>query len=150
MRSTADDQAVCHCLALRQATRTITNGYDAALAPTGLRVTQFSILLTLSAQSPMTVNGLAAALVLDRTTLTRNLKPLERDALLSSGPGEHDARERLIALTAAGRDKLAEALPYWRDAQQAFERQIGKMKTRELRTLLSSVVGSGIDEILTR
>jgi DNA-binding MarR family transcriptional regulator len=150
MSSSAEDQAICHCLALRQATRTVTNGYDAALAPTGLRVTQFSILLTLSAGSPMTVSQLAAALVLDRTTLTRNLKPLERDVLLSTGPGEHDGRERLIALTAAGKDKLAEALPYWRDAQKAFERQVGKMKTNELRALLRSVVGSGIDEVLTR
>jgi len=144
------DDALCHCLALRQASRTITNAYDAALAPTGLRVTQFSILLTLSERSPMTVNELASKLVLDRTTLTRNLKPLERDELLSTGPGEHDARERLIALTAAGRAKLAEAMPPWRDAQKAFERQIGKMKTTELRALLRSVVGSGIDEILTR
>lgn len=144
------DDALCHCLALRQASRTITNAYDTALAPTGLRVTQFSILLTLSARSPMTVNELASALVLDRTTLTRNLKPLERDELLSTGPGEHDQRERLIALTDAGRAKLAEAMPPWRDAQKAFEQQIGKMKTTELRALLRSVVGCDIDGILSR
>ena len=144
------DDALCHCLALRQASRTVTNGYDAALAPAGLRVTQFSILLTLSERSPMTVNELASKLVLDRTTLTRNLKPLERDELLSTGPGEHDARERLIALTDAGRDKLAEALPRWREAQAVFETQIGKMNTEELRALLRTVVGSGIDEVLSR
>lgn len=144
------DDALCHCLALRQASRTITNAYDAALAPTGLRVTQFSILLTLSARSPMTVNQLAAALVLDRTTLTRNLKPLERDELLATAPGEHDGRERLIALTPAGRARLAEAMPPWRAAQKAFERQIGKMKTTELRALLRSVLESGIEDILTR
>jgi DNA-binding MarR family transcriptional regulator len=142
--------ALCHCVALRQATRIVTNGYDAALAPTGLRVTQFSILLTLSARSPITVNQLAAALVLDRTTLTRNLKPLERDALLSCGPGEHDQRERLIALTAAGMAKLAEALPCWREAQAAFETQIGTTKTDDLRTLLRAVLGSGIGDILSR
>jgi DNA-binding MarR family transcriptional regulator len=141
MTAAPGHEDLCHCLALRQATRVVTNGYDAALAPVDLRVTQFSMLLTLSTRGPLTMNQLASALVLDRTTLTRNLKPLERDALLSIGPGEHDQRERRIALTALGRDKLAEALPYWRDAQQAFERGIGALSTDELRALLRSVVG---------
>jgi DNA-binding MarR family transcriptional regulator len=141
---------VCNCLALRQASRLVTNAYDAALAPTGLRVTQFSILYTLSAKSPMTMNELATALVLDRTTLTRNLKPLERDRFLATGPGEHDQRERLIGLSPAGKDKLAEALPHWTRAQAAFEAQVGTMTAAELRKLLHSVVGSGIEEVFSR
>jgi DNA-binding MarR family transcriptional regulator len=142
--------SVCNCLALRQASRLVTNAYDAALAPTGLRVTQFSILYKLSARSPMTMNELASALVLDRTTLTRNLKPLERDKFLATGPSEHDQRERLIALTPAGRDKLAEALPHWTQAQAAFEAQVGKTPAAELRALLKGVVGSGIEDVFSR
>jgi len=137
--------SVCNCLALRQASRTITAAYDQALAEAGLRVTQFSILFKLSHLGPMTVNQMANELVMDRTTLTRNLKPLERDALVQSGPSEQDRRERVIALSPAGRDKVKAALPLWRKAQKSFEERFGAARARELREVLSAVVAIGID-----
>src|SRR6266704_2253431 len=73
----------CNCLALRQAARHVTQFYDQFLAPTGLRTTQFSILARLRRMGPMTINALAADLVMDRTTLGRNILPLERDGLVA-------------------------------------------------------------------
>jgi DNA-binding transcriptional ArsR family regulator len=81
----------CNCLAVRQAARHVTQFYDQVLAPSGLRTTQFSILAKLKRLAPMTINALAADLVMDRTTLGRNILPLERDGLISleaAGSGE--------------------------------------------------------------
>jgi DNA-binding MarR family transcriptional regulator len=138
------NDSICNCLALRQASRTITAAYDQALGEAGLRVTQFSILYMLSILGPMTVNQIARQLVMDRTTLTRNLKPLERDALVASGPSEQDRRERVISLSAAGRDKVKAAIPLWRKAQQGFEDRFGAERARELRAVLREVVATGI------
>ena len=140
------NDSICNCLALRQASRYITGVYDQVLSETGLRVTQFSILYKLSALGPMTVNEMSAELVMDRTTLTRNLKPLERDALVSSGPSEHDRRERVISLTPAGKAKVKAVLPLWRKAQQAFEQNFGAERADELRALLRAVVETGIHD----
>jgi DNA-binding MarR family transcriptional regulator len=141
------NESICNCLALRQASRYITGVYDQVLSDAGLRVTQFSILYKLSALGPMTVNEMSAELVMDRTTLTRNLKPLERDELVVSGPSEHDRRERVITLTPAGKAKVSAVLPLWRKAQQTFEQQFGAVKARELRTLLRAVVDTGIHDV---
>lgn len=142
----APTDSICNCLALRQASRTITAAYDQALGEAGLRVTQFSILYKLLALGPMTVNQIARELVMDRTTLTRNLKPLERDTLVTSGPSEHDKRERVILLSPAGRDKVKAALPLWRRAQQDFEQRFGADRAQELRTVLHAVVATGTGE----
>ena len=138
---------LCNCLALRQASRYITGVYDQALSEAGLRVTQFSILYTLLGLGPMTVNQMSTQLVMDRTTLTRNLKPLERDALVTTGPSEHDKRERVIGLTPAGKAKVKAVLPLWRRAQQAFEQNFGSERAVELRALLRAVVETGIHDI---
>jgi DNA-binding MarR family transcriptional regulator len=142
------NDTLCNCLALRQASRYITNVYDQALSETGLRVTQFSILYKLSALGTMTVNAMAAELVMDRTTLTRNLKPLERDALVASGPSETDRRERVISLTPAGKAKIKAVLPLWRKAQKTFEQNFGSERAGALRLLLQDVVDSGIHDLL--
>ena len=138
---------LCNCLALRQASRYVTGMYDQALSEAGLRVTQFSILYTLLGLGPMTVNQMSTQLVMDRTTLTRNLKPLERDALVTTGPSEHDKRERVIGLTPAGKAKVKAVLPLWRRAQQTFERNFGSERAVELRALLRAVVETGIHDI---
>jgi len=138
---------LCNCLALRQASRYITGVYDQVLSEAGLRVTQFSILYTLLGLGPMTVNQMSTQLVMDRTTLTRNLKPLERDALVTTGPSEHDKRERVIGLTPAGKAKVKAVLPLWRRAQQAFEQNFGSERAVELRALLRAVVETGIHDI---
>jgi DNA-binding MarR family transcriptional regulator len=107
----------CTCSALRRATRAVTTAYDAALRPAGLRVTQFAILRLLERLGPSPVTRLATEAALERTTMGRNLDPLERRGLVRIAAGAEDARERVVALTEAGRDAIAAALPYWREAQ---------------------------------
>jgi len=106
----------CVCFNLRRAVRTVTRHYDAALAPVGLTANQFSLLAVLSGTGPSGLGELASRLGVDRTTLTRNLKPLTRDGLVDTQPGD-DRRRRAIVLTAVGRVRLADALPLWRKAQ---------------------------------
>ena len=108
-RITATDRAnaghVCACFNLRKATRVVTQLYDEALKPAGLRSTQFAVLAATRALGPVSVNQLAEWIVMDRTTLTRNLKPLERDGLIAVRAGD-DLRVRQVSLTAKGRKTL--------------------------------------------
>lgn len=143
----APDDTLCNALALRKASRYVTGVYDQALSAAGLRVTQFSILYKLAALGALTVNRMAAELVMDRTTLTRNLKPLERDALVASGPSATDRRERIISLTPAGQAKMDAVLPLWRQAQQTFEHHFGPARANDLRVLLQAVVDSGLHDL---
>ena len=91
----------CTCLAVRQAARHITQFYDQHLTPAGLRTTQFSILAKLKRLGPMTINALADELVMDRTTLGRNILPLEREGLISIVPGRTDRRSKELSVTTA-------------------------------------------------
>src|SRR5258706_1179302 len=91
----------CSCLAMRQAARHVTQFYDQYLAPTGLRTTQFSILAKLERMGPITINALARELVMDRTTLRRNILPLERHVLIALEKGASDARSKELHLTKA-------------------------------------------------
>jgi DNA-binding MarR family transcriptional regulator len=127
----------CHCHSLRQAARRATALYDAAMAPYGLRISQFSILSRLGRHGPLSVQALAAALVLDRTTLGRNLRPLERDGLVASETDAADKRVRRLGLTEAGRSLLEAARPAWREAQAAFERDYGRSRAAALQQELS-------------
>jgi DNA-binding MarR family transcriptional regulator len=95
------DRTVCNCLALRQAARHISQIYDSYLASEGLRTTQYSILAKLNRLGPLSINELAKAMVMDRTTLGRAIRPLERDKLLAIGEGA-DGRTRSLRLTPAG------------------------------------------------
>ncbi|MCJ2140791.1 MarR family winged helix-turn-helix transcriptional regulator [Methylobacterium sp. E-066] len=113
----------CTCVALRRATRALTASYDAALRPAGLRVTQFSILRRLARLGPIPVTRLAAEAVLERTTMGRNLDPLERRGLVKIEAGR-DARERIVSLTDAGREAVAAATPYWQAAQARINAQV--------------------------
>src|SRR5437868_10013372 len=92
----------CNCLAIRQAARHVTQFYEQLFAPVGLRATQFAILARLRREGPMTINALAAALVMDRTTLGRNILPLQRDGLIEVVPGANDRRRRELRLTEQG------------------------------------------------
>jgi DNA-binding MarR family transcriptional regulator len=107
----------CACTLLRRATRSISAAYDAALAPSGLRITQFSVLRTLARLGPLPTTRLAAEAALDRSTMGRNLDPLERRSLVRIEVGEFDQRERVAHLTAAGEAAIEAALPHWREAQ---------------------------------
>jgi DNA-binding MarR family transcriptional regulator len=131
--------AACNCLALRQAARHVTQFYDQFLAPMGLRSTQYSILARLDRKGAMTINALAAALVMDRTTLGRNILPLQRDGLIAIGPGEFDRRSKELRLTAAGSARFRAARKGWQEAQARFETAFGAKRAKAMRTLLHDV-----------
>ena len=137
--SSANNPRGCNCLALRQAARHVTQFYDQVLASTGLRATQYSILARLQRNGPMTINALAAELVMDRTTLGRNILPLQRDGLIAVGPGRSDRRSKELRLTEAGQARFRLALKGWTEAQAQFERTFGVRRARALRMLLDEV-----------
>src|SRR5215475_3305276 len=122
--------AACNCLALRQATRHVTQFYDQFISPLGLRATQYSILARLHRKGPMTINALAADLVMDRTTLGRNILPLQRDGLVAIGPGRSDRRSKELRLTRSGQARFAAALKGWTKAQARFEGTFGAKRAK--------------------
>lgn len=126
----------CHCAAIRQAARTVTRFYDQALAPVGLRVTQYSLLATLSRGGPMTIGVLAGRMAMDRATLGHNLRPLQAAGLVAMRAGD-DRRSRVVALTPDGEAKLREGEPVWRDAQRGFEAAFGRDDARALRSTMT-------------
>jgi DNA-binding MarR family transcriptional regulator len=131
--------AGCNCLALRQAARHVSQFYDQFLAPSGLRTTQYSILARLQRRGATTINALAAELVTDRTTLGRNLLPLQRDDLIAIGPGQSDRRSKEVQLTGAGAARLRSARKNWEEAQAQFETVFGVKRAKELRALLHEI-----------
>ena len=128
--------AACNCLALRQATRHVTQFYDGFLVPAGIRATQYSILARLSRKGAMTINALAAELVMDRTTLGRNIRPLQRDGLVAIGPGKSDGRRKELRLTPSGTARFRIAQKAWTKAQESFEQAFGIRRAKALRALL--------------
>ena len=134
----------CTCLAVRQAARHITQFYDQHLAPAGLRTTQFSILAKLRRQGPMTINALADALVMDRTTLGRNILPLERDGLVAVEQGSRDRRSKELRVTAAGEARFRAGLKGWVQAQRQFEKAFGAKRTTDMRAILHAVVATNL------
>ena len=131
--------AGCNCLALRQAARHVSQFYDQFLTTSGLRTTQYSILARLQRKGPMSINALAADLVMDRTTLGRNILPLQRDGLISVRPGRIDRRSKELQLTKAGAARFRAANEGWRRAQGRFEAAFGNKRAKELRALLHEV-----------
>ena len=129
----------CNCLALRQATRHVTQFYDQCLAPSGLRTTQLSILAKLKRLGPLTINALAGELVMDRTTLGRTMLPLERDGLISIEHGTVDRRSKELHLTKAGAERLRIARKLWSEAQSQFEAAFGSDRATTLRSELRAV-----------
>jgi DNA-binding MarR family transcriptional regulator len=130
---------VCHCFAVRQAARWISQLYDQHLAGVGLRSTQYAILSHLERSGPASIAQLAEAMVMDRTTMTRNVTPLERDGLVAIVQADADRRRKEVRLTAPGRARLAEARPLWRRAQAAFERHYGAAEAGAMRAMLRAV-----------
>jgi DNA-binding MarR family transcriptional regulator len=134
----------CNCLAVRQAARHVTQFYDRFLAPAGLRTTQFSILTRLKRLGPMTINALADDMVMDRTTLGRNILPLEREGLIAVAAGKSDRRSKELRLTEAGAARLRTALKGWAEAQNGFEAAFGRKRAPELRALLHAVAATDL------
>ena len=134
----------CNCLAVRQAARHITQFYDQFLAPCGLRTTQFSILANLRRSGPMTINALAAEMVMDRTTLGRNILPLERDGLIAIKQGSRDRRSKELQVTEAGEARFRAGMKGWVEAQRQFEKAFGAQRTTDIRALLHAVAATDL------
>lgn len=114
----------CLCFALRKASRSVTRLYDEALRDAGISINQFSLLLTIACKAPVSVNTLAASAAMDQSTLSRNLRPLEKKGLIQLRPGA-DRRQRLVRLSARGRRVIARAYPLWKEAQVRAEAVLG-------------------------
>jgi DNA-binding MarR family transcriptional regulator len=115
----------CLGLNLRRADRLVSQVYDAALRKVGLKNTQFGLLVCIRAMQPVPLSRLAQRMDLDRTTLTRNLAPLEDRGLVSTSQGS-DKRERILSLTAGGAADLSDAYPLWKAAQAKIEERMGE------------------------
>jgi DNA-binding MarR family transcriptional regulator len=129
----------CNCFAVRQAARHVTQFYDQVMAPVGLRITQFTILAKLQRLGPLTINALAARLVMDRTTLGRTIRPLVRQGLVAIVAGRVDRRSKELRLTEAGAERLHDAVRQWIRAQDRFAEIFGAKRTADLRALLHAV-----------
>jgi DNA-binding MarR family transcriptional regulator len=127
----------CICLHVRRAARAVARRFDEALRPLDLTNGQFSLLMSLNRPEPPTMGSVADLLAMDRTTLTANLKPLERRGLLKVAPDAKDKRSRRLLLTDGGRDVLKKALPIWKAEHETMEKLLGRDADALRRDLLS-------------
>lgn len=125
----------CACSQLRRTSRAVSALYDRFLAPAGLTVTQYALLVTIARANAVTKTNLAERLGMDRTTLTRNLRPLERDRLVCGKAG-FDRREHLVELTREGLNRLDAGYACWKEAQENFISTFGNSSLKELNRLL--------------
>jgi DNA-binding MarR family transcriptional regulator len=128
----------CACFGLRSLTRRVTQLYDEVLAPAGITVTQFS-LLAYARDRPLTVSELARRLNTDRTTLTRNLKPLIAAGYVRLAPGE-DARRKTVLVTAAGEAAFQAARPLWKQAQAHLRERAGPPRVAAMMALVDDIL----------
>jgi len=138
-------RGACTCGSLRKASRRVSQFYDAALAPVGIKSTQFAILAELDharLEGRLTMCELAHAMVMDRSTLGHNLRPLQRDSLLILRTAQHDRRKRHVELTQKGKETLEEARRLWRHAEGRFEKIFGKQPAAELRSVLLNIASN--------
>jgi len=129
----------CSCNMMRKSARKITQFYENNLREAGIKPTQFSILATLANTGPIQLTQLADRLVLERTSLTRNLNVLERNTWIDIQPGEEDLRQRVVSLTRNGYKQLDCAIPYWQKAQKAIAKDMGQETITRLRTMLDEM-----------
>ncbi len=126
--------SICYCASLRAAARKTTALYDAALAPVGMNIAQFALLRRIERAQPASLTELGRLAELDRSTVGRNVKVLERLGFVRTEESE-DQREAAVALTTAGSKALAQAAPKWEDAQAYVEAALGADSAHLLRTL---------------
>ncbi len=132
--------SACTCLRLRKASRQVTQIYDQHLAPFGLTVNQFSLLGHLRSLSGISIGALAETMVMDPTSLTRALRPLERDGLVSMAAGEKDRRSRCLFISDAGRQAYERARPGWQSAQAHLEEALGSEGPPALNAALDNLI----------
>jgi DNA-binding MarR family transcriptional regulator len=129
----------CLCLHTQRAARALARRFDEALAPLQVTNGQFSLLVSLNRPVPPPLGAVAALLAMDRTTLTANLKPLERRGLVRIAIDRNDRRSRLLVLTRAGRSLLKKALPVWRKTHRALDRVFSRAELDALRAGLLAI-----------
>jgi len=125
----------CACFDLRRATRAISRMYDDFMRDAGLNITQYSLLRVISREKELSISTLGRYMVMDRTSITRALAPLERDGLIQSRPGA-DKRIRIVSVTNKGRKLVEQADPKWQQAQEALLETIGVDRWRAMSTVL--------------
>ena len=129
----------CLCLAAQRAARTLARRFDEALRPAGLTSGQFSLLMSLNQPRPPSIGAVATLLAMDRTTLTANLKPLERRGLVATAIDPDDRRGRLVLLTKGGRTALRSAVPVWRRVHNEIDRLLSPVDGRAVRNGLRAL-----------
>lgn len=134
----------CACANLRRATRAVTRMYNLALRSDGLEITQFTLLMVLNQTGETTQGQLGKLLALDSTTLTRTLRLVKERGWVRAKPG-NDRRQRLLTLTAAGRDQLQRSTPHWKRAQERLRTTLGEATWSQLGELLSEVTQAGVE-----
>src|ERR1051325_1067446 len=137
--TTLEVRDACLCLHLQRAARAVARRFDAAFRPLGLTSGQFSLLMSLNRPEPPSIGSVSALLAMDRTTLTANLKPLERRGLVKIKPDKDDRRSRRLILTAAGQGVLAKASPAWRREHAAVEKLLPRSGPDNLRASLRAL-----------
>ncbi|CDZ58901.1 Transcriptional regulator, MarR family [Neorhizobium galegae bv. orientalis] len=128
----------CHCILLRKASRKVSSYYDEALAPLGVNIGQFSLLRNINRLAPISLTDLAVQVELDRSTVGRNAKVLERMGLVVIGHGE-DQREAMLTVAPQGHAILKQGAPLWDGVQDDIEARLGAEKTRQLQELLAAL-----------
>jgi DNA-binding MarR family transcriptional regulator len=128
----------CHCILLRKAARRVSAYYDEALAPFGVNIAQFSLLRNIRRMAPVSLTDLGERVELDRSTVGRNVKVLERMGLVGVGPGK-DQREAMLVVTEAGEKVLRTAASAWDRVQGEIEARVGPGQMEQLRALLAAL-----------
>lgn len=129
----------CYCSMMRTATRRVGAIYDEALAPLGINIAQYSLLRTIERLQPVSFTELGRIAELDRSTIGRNVRVLERMGLVATERGEKDQRETVVCLGVCGAELLVEARPLWDDCQREIEARLGQGKAKALREIVGSL-----------
>ncbi len=128
----------CHCLNIRRASRAVTQFYEKVLEPSGLKLTQYSLLRHVEKVEPVTISELAKFMRIDRTTLNRNMKPLVEAGLIEVNSGA-DPRSRQVILTGAGKSALTSATALWDEAQASLQEYLGEQELEHFKSLISKL-----------
>lgn len=140
LSATHEVRDACLCLHVQRAARVLARRFDEALRPLELSQGQFSLLMSLNRQEPPSIGSVASLLAMDRTTLTANLKPLERRGLVKVSVDQEDKRGRRLALTTKGRALVSKAFPIWRQTHAQTERQLAGISAGALRNALRALL----------
>lgn len=131
--------SLCYCALLRKAARRVSAAYDAVLEPLGINIAQYALLRTVARKGPMSLTELGRLAELDRSTIGRNVRVLERLELMRTGRGGEDQREATVTVTDRGRQIIDRATPAWEECQRAIETKLGRAKADALRDILAAV-----------